>query len=490
MKDDTATAPPNGQPAGESGDSGDAANGRASRDPAPGYHEVVEALREAQALLEHTVNHDALTGLPNRRRFFDAARRAFTDEDRKRVMRDAVLVIDLDGFKRINDLYGHDVGDSVLTETARRLERAVRPGDLTARLAGDEFGLLLLNIGSVWHAVRIAERVVADLQEPIYLGGVALEVTASVGIAVAPHGVCDTDQVVNQADIALRRAEASGKSRFVVYDAHLDARVHDELELEADLRQALSRDEFQVHYQPIVDLRGGGVAGAETLLRWAHPTRDMISPAAFIPVAEDSGVIHPLGEWVLERSLQQLKVWLDTHPGLHLGINLSPRQLESPQFLTTFARILGVSGVPHDSVMLELTETYLMQDVERAARDLRRFANLGVRIAIDDFGTGYSSLKYLQHLPITHLKIDRSFIHNSARDPRARVLVEAILLLADKLELSVIAEGVETPEQAELLRQVGCRWAQGFLYERPVSSAEFTRYLANNPLSPVPLTAR
>jgi diguanylate cyclase (GGDEF)-like protein/PAS domain S-box-containing protein len=433
--------------------------------------------REKERQLEHSSDHDGLTDLPNRLEFFEVARRAFADEGRKQAVRDAVLFLDLDDFKRVNDLFGHAVGDQLLVHAAIRLRQCIRPGDVAARLGGDEFALLLLDVGSVWNAVRVAQRVLESFTEPFRLAGVALDVSTSIGISVAAEGARDPDVVTNQADIALRRAKAGGKSRYVVYDAHLDARVKDNLEIEADLRQALGKGEFEVHFQPVVELASGAVAGAEALLRWRHPGRGLVPPAEFIPVAEDNGTIHPIGEWVLEQSLTKLKAWLEHHPGLHLGINLSPRQLESPQFLTTFARILGVSGVPHDAVMLELTETYLMQDVERAARDLRRFAGLGVKIAIDDFGTGYSSLKYLQHLPITHLKVDRSFIHRIVRDDRSRVLVEAIQLLADKLELKVIAEGVETQAQADFLAGTGCRWAQGYLFERPMPGPAFDELL-------------
>jgi diguanylate cyclase (GGDEF)-like protein/PAS domain S-box-containing protein len=438
-------------------------------------------IREKEKQLEYSSGHDSLTDLPNRLEFFEVARRAFGDESRKQAVRDAVLFLDLDDFKRVNDMFGHTVGDQLLVQAALRIRQCIRPGDVAARLAGDEFALLLLNVGSVWNAVRVAQRVLESFTEPFRLAGVALDLSTSVGISVAAEGARDPDVVISQADIALRRAKTGGKARYVVYDAHLDARVKDNLEIEADLRQALGKGEFEVHYQPVVELFSGAVAGAETLLRWHHPKRDLVPPAEFIPVAEDNGTIHPIGEWVLEQSLTQLKSWLERYPGLHLGINLSPRQLESPQFLTTFARILGVSGVPHDAVMLELTETYLMQDVERAARDLRRFAGLGVQIAIDDFGTGYSSLKYLQHLPITHLKIDRSFIHRVVRDERSRVLVEAIQLLADKLELKVIAEGVETQAQADFLTATGCRWAQGYLFERPMPAANFDDYLRQAP---------
>ncbi|MEX2534313.1 MAG: EAL domain-containing protein [Trueperaceae bacterium] len=435
------------------------------------------SLREKERKLEHSTRQDSLTDLPNRVAFFEVARRAFADDRRRQGVRDAVLFMDVDDFKRVNDMFGHPVGDQLLVQAALRIGQCIRPGDMAARLAGDEFGLLLLDVGSVWNAVRVAQRVLESFTEPFRIAGVALDVSTSIGISVAAESARDPDVVINQADIALRRAKTGGKARYVVYDAHLDARVKDNLEIEADLRQALAKDEFEVHYQPVVELGSGAVAGAETLLRWRHPKRDLVPPTEFIPVAEDNGTIHPIGEWVLEQSLSQLKIWLESYPDFHLGINLSPRQLESPQFLTTFARILGVSGVPHDAVMLELTETYLMQDVERAARDLRRFAGLGVQIAIDDFGTGYSSLKYLQHLPITHLKIDRSFIHRVMRDERSRVLVEAIQLLADKLELKVIAEGVETSAQADFLSGTGCRWAQGYLFERPMPGPAFDEYL-------------
>jgi diguanylate cyclase (GGDEF)-like protein/PAS domain S-box-containing protein len=439
------------------------------------------SVHEKEKRLERDSGHDPLTDLPNRSRFFEMTRRAFASESHGAAHRDAVLFLDLDDFKRVNDMFGHAVGDQLLLHAASRIRRCMGPGDIAARLAGDEFALLLLDVGSVWNAVRVAQKVLESFSEPFPLAGVTLDLSTSIGISIAAEGAREPDVVINQADIALRRAKSNGKSRYMVYDAHLDARVKDSLEIEADLRQALGRQEFEVHFQPVVDLQSGAVGGAETLLRWRHPKRKLVPPAEFIPVAEDNGTIHPIGEWVLEQSLTQLKSWLEFRPGLHLGINLSPKQLESSQFLTTFARILGVSGVPHDAVMLELTETYLMQDVERAARDLRRFAGLGVQIAIDDFGTGYSSLKYLQHLPITHLKIDRTFISRVTRDERSRVLVEAILLLADKLELQVIAEGVEVRAQADFLTQTGCRWAQGYLFERPMPGPAFDAYLRKNP---------
>jgi EAL domain-containing protein (putative c-di-GMP-specific phosphodiesterase class I) len=322
----------------------------------------------------------------------------------------------------------------------------------------------------------MAETVLQAIAEPFTFGTAEaqVELTVSIGIALAPCGRDLVATVARQANSALQGAKLSGKARFMIYDERQGARVRRKEMLERDLAQALARQEFSVLYQPIINLADESIHGMEALLRWHHPELGEVTPAEFIPLAESTGMIHSLGGWVIEEAVSRLGSWLGHDPGLLLAINLSPRQLESREFLRNFTHALGRHGVPHRNLMLELTETYLIQNVKRNARALDRFTDMGFSIAIDDFGSGYSSLKYLQHLPVTHLKIDRSFISESVHDARSLTLLEAIIQIADKLELTVIAEGVETPGQAETLRRAGCRLAQGFLFSNPLAAADLT----------------
>ncbi len=426
--------------------------------------------------LDYSLHFDTLTGLPNRRSFFATLQKQLHANESESA-RHAIVLVDINDFKQVNKLHGHEQADGLLRQFADRIKASLRPDDLLARIGGDEFAILLKDIGSVWHAARVAETIVSNCVAAFPVGAKKVELVPGVGISVMPKGGADTDMLFSQADVALRRAKQTSNARFVVYDAHLDAQSDIDLELAADLEEALDRNELHLAFQPIVDMRDGSMSGAETLLRWEHPVRGSIPPSEFVPLAEESGSINRIGAWVLDEAARHLASWLPHHPNMHLSINLSPSQLESRQFLTGFARTLGVHGVPHNAVMLELTETYLMEDVDRAARDLRRFVNMGVAIAIDDFGTGYSSMKYLQLLPVTHVKIDRSFIGRILMDERSRVLVEAILLMAEKLNLRVIAEGVETIEQAQYLQKLGCNFAQGWLYGRAVPSSDFSLML-------------
>jgi diguanylate cyclase (GGDEF)-like protein/PAS domain S-box-containing protein len=438
----------------------------------------ITSLKEKEAELENSLYHDQLTDLPNRHRFFDLLNSVLSAAAPEGT-RHGVLFIDLDGFKHINDLYGYRHGDELLKAVAGRLKQCVAEGETLARLGADEFAILLPHVDSVRYAARTAKTVLQRIAQPFVVGAAEMQVelTVSIGIAIAPTGSDQVTRVARQANNALQGAKLSGKARVVIYDEQLDARIRRREQLERDLLPGLARGEFSVHYQPIVGLADGLIRGTEALLRWEHTEFGPVMPDEFIPLAEVTGAIHPLGSWVIEESVKQLGSWLKRDPALQLSINLSPRQLEAKAFLAKLTRTLEQHGVPHSNVMLELTETYLMQNVERNARELRRFADLGISIAIDDFGTGYSSLKYLQYLPVSHLKIDRSFIEESVRDERGLVLLEAIIHIARKLSLTVIAEGVETSAQAEVLCQAGCSLAQGYLFAHALSRAGFGRLL-------------
>ncbi len=429
--------------------------------------------------LRYLVYNDTLTGLPNRNSFFGELALQLSPAT-QRQGRMAVLLADLDDFREINDLHGHGRADAILRQFAGRLSALVGEDGTVARLGGDEFGIILHDIGSAWHARRTAEQILQAARQPFDADDRQLEVRISIGIAVHDSQDTSPEQLYNRAAVALQRAKESGGGGHEYYDEHLDARFRGDLELANDLELALDRGELHLVYQPMVDVRTGSIVAAETLIRWQHPTRGAISPVEFIPLAEQSGAIIRIGEWVLEQAVRNLVHWLPLAPDFHLSINVSPGQLASKQFLTDFARILGINGVPHRAVMLELTETYLMADVEKAGRDLRRYATMGVSIAIDDFGTGYSSLRYLQLLPITHVKIDRSFIDRMLSDGRSRELVEAILLMAGRLGVTVVAEGVENEEQRALLADLSCDYAQGYHFGRPVPADEFGKLLAGD----------
>lgn len=440
-------------------------------------------LKHKEAELKSSFMHDPLTGLPNRAWFFDSLAEVLSSESG--TARHAVLLVNLDGFKRVNQLFGHSQGDELLKSVAARLQDCVQADDVVARLGSDEFALILRNACGARQAAGIAREILNSLATPFLIGRAdsRVEITASIGIAVAPAGTVQVEGTMRQADIALRRAKHLGHSHFVVYDARLGQRIRRMEELEVRLREGIVAQELSVHYQPIINLADNRVSGAEALLRWNHPEIGKVLPSDFIPLAESTGTIHPLGEWVLDETISQLASWLLQDPGLLLAINLSPRQLESSHFLDRFLHVLDRHGVPARNVMLELTETYLMQEVKRIGGDLRRFSNLGVSIAIDDFGTGYSSLEYLQHLPVSHLKIDQSFVRRCERDSRSLALIEAMLRIGSALSLTVIAEGVETATQLKLLRQAGCSLAQGHLFSPAVPAAEFSA-LIGRPLVP------
>jgi diguanylate cyclase (GGDEF)-like protein len=406
---------------------------------------------------------DALTGLPNRALFMNRLAGALA-AGQLSVDRVAVMLIDLDRFKVVNDSLGHEAGDGLLVTVAARLTALVRPGDLVARLGGDEFTVLLRDVRDIDDVLPTAEAMVRELTTPIRIGGRDVVVGASIGIALG--GDQTADDLLRRADLAMYRAKEQGKSRYAVFDTGLDVRARERLDLEGELRRALTRGELHVVYQPEIALATGRLTGAEALVRWQHPARGDVSPDVFIPLAEQTGLIRPLGRWVLETACRQARAWQDgddsgcTPPAV--SVNVSAQQVQDPGFVDEMAAILARTGLAPAALTLEITERVLLADAEQGADTIRQLRALGVRIALDDFGTGYSALGYLRRYPIDVLKIDKSFVDGIATDPTSAALVQAILTLAATLGLTTVAEGIEHPEQAARLRALGCARGQGF----------------------------
>jgi diguanylate cyclase (GGDEF)-like protein/PAS domain S-box-containing protein len=422
-----------------------------------------------EAQLLHQAFRDSLTGLANRALFLDRLEHASV-----RVHRGAeslaVLFVDLDDFKLINDSLGHEAGDDLLRQTADRLRECVRTGDTVARLGGDEFTVLLEGIESMDEPLAIAARIGERLAEPVRFGEREVVVRASVGIALLTAESVAPLEVLRRADVAMYAAKRSGKGRYAVHQSRMDEPVRYRLGLEGDLRRALTIGELEMHYQPIVDLATGECREVEALVRWRHPERGLLPPGAFVPFAEEHGLIVPLGRWVLETACAQWRAWQSADPSRCLpvvGVNLSGRQLEHPDIVGDIAQVLETTGFPPSQLKLEITESVALDEVEAAIAHLAELRVLGIRLAVDDFGTGYAGLRSLRHCPVDTLKIDRQFVAALGRDASANTVVSAVLEFAHRLGLSATAEGVETEEQAAVLRALGCERGQGFLFGRP-----------------------
>jgi diguanylate cyclase (GGDEF)-like protein/PAS domain S-box-containing protein len=433
-------------------------------------------LLEQQVL--HDAFHDALTGLPNRALFMDRAGRAVERSKRNPDYAFAVLVVDLDRFKVVNDGLGYRAGDDLIREAAVRIARCLRPEDTVARLGGDEFALLLEDLEDVSDATRLASRIAGVLHLPS--GPQQLVISASVGIALSATGYETAEDVLRDADIALHRAKAGGRARYEIFDPAMHHRALALLEMETDLRRGLDRDEFLAGYQPIVAIGSGKLAGFEALLRWRHPSRGMVLPADFVEVAEETGLIVPLGRWILREACRHASGWRARFGvDLPVSVNLSGRQLTEPDVVEQVARILEETGLPGRLLGLEVTESVLMANLDSAAQKLRRLKDLGVRIAIDDFGTGYSSMSLLHRFPIDVLKLDRSFV---ARIPGpGSPTVRALVALAHNLDMEVVAEGVETAAQRESLAGLECAFGQGHLFSEAVSPERAAELVATKP---------
>jgi diguanylate cyclase (GGDEF)-like protein/PAS domain S-box-containing protein len=450
-----------------------------------GYQGIIHDItkrKRAEAQLAYGALHDTLTGLPNRALFVDRLEHAAERIRRGDQAAAAVLFLDLDRFKVVNESLGHRLGDRLLQEVARRMEAALRPGDTLARFGGDEFTVLAEGVSGPLEATHLAERLQEAVSEAYSLEGHELFCTASLGLALARTGHERAEELLRNADAALSRAKASGKNRLEVFDRAMHAEAMARLQLETDLRRALERGELRLHYQPVVALDTGRIESVEALLRWRNGERGDVPPDTFIPLAEETGLIVPLGRWVMEECCRQVSRWREAGSGVPgVSVNLSARQFADPELVEHLSRTIGRCGMDPRSLVVEITETVLLEHEGPAVEMLNRLRELGVRLSMDDFGTGYSSLGYLHRFPLDLVKIDRSFVRRMDRDARSAQLVHAIVSLARNLRVRVVAEGVETPGQLAALRGMGCDYAQGFLFSPALPPDRLAEMLAGEP---------
>ena len=436
-------------------------------------HEDVTERRRAEMKIAHMARHDALTDLPNRVLLRERLNDALAHVERGHRL--AVLYLDLDQFKNVNDSLGHPTGDELLRAVAGRLRACVRETDTICRVGGDEFFVIQTNIGDATDAERLARRMAEAIREPYDLQGHLIVIDASIGIAVAPTDGSDANELLKNADMALYGAKADGRGVYRFFEPDMDARMKERRTLELALRRGFDKGEFELYYQPIVNLGTGEVRSCEALLRWHHPERGMVSPVEFIPVAEEIGLIVPLGEWVIRKACEDAMRWPEA---IGVAVNLSPTQLASKGLLPAVLGALASSQLPAERLELEITEAVLMQNSEVTLRVLHQLRSLGIRISMDDFGTGYSSLSYLRSFPFDKIKIDRCFIKGLGDKAESDAIVQAVAGLADSLSMTTTAEGVETQEQLDLVRELGCTDVQGFFYSPPVSMRELANTLA------------
>ena len=435
----------------------------------------MDRLRVEAAESEHQAMHDALTGLPNRLLFS-----ASLEEKLQGSSAVAVLLLDLDRFKEVNDTLGHHNGDLLLQQVGGRLRSALRHGDVIARLGGDEFAILLGDVEGEEAAVHVANGIVGLFERPFPIGDVSVDVGVSIGIAVAPFHGDQAGPLVQRADVAMYTAKAD-QSGVELYNPERDSYSAERLALVGELRQAITNGDLEVYFQPQIDMRTGNAFGAEALVRWRHPTRGLIPPDDFISIAEHTGLIRPLTELVLEKSLECSRTWRDMGRPLRVSVNISARSLLQPTLADDVYALLRHHGVPAGDVCLEVTETSVMADPRRTIGTLERLRALGLTVAVDDFGTGHSALAYIRRLPVGEIKIDKSFVMSMASDASSEAIVRTIVDLACNLELVVVAEGVETEEVRDTLLALGCPVAQGYLYSRPLPQDQMMRWLSEQP---------
>lgn len=427
--------------------------------------------------MEYYAHHDALTGLPNRILFNDRIETALAHARRQQSIL-ALLFLDLDRFKVINDSLGHAVGDQLLRVVSRRIKKCLRTEDTVARLGGDEFMVLLSNIKSSADAGRVAKNIIDSLVKQVSCHGHELHITTSIGVSIYPFDGTDTDTLVKNADVSMYRAKELGRNQLVYYTAEMNAVSRKQLSLETSLKKALENDELELFYQPKIDITTNTIIGAEALLRWQHADKGAINPLDFLPIAEDSGLIIPIGEWVLNTAFKQLRTWHDAgHDKLGLAVNLSASQIARPGLARTIKHALETSGIEASMTELEITENVVMKNLDTAIITLEKLKTLGFRIAMDDFGTGYSSLGYLRKLPIDTVKIDKSFVHEIPENQEDTLIAQAIIAMAQSLGLSLVAEGVENTRQLDFFRQQNCTIVQGYLFSEPLCATALTEIL-------------
>jgi diguanylate cyclase (GGDEF)-like protein/PAS domain S-box-containing protein len=439
---------------------------------------------ETEKKLQFLAHHDVLTDLPNRSLFLDRLKQALASarwHDRTVV----VLFMDVDRFKNINDTLGHESGDQLLREMSKRLISSLRERDTIARFGGDEFVIMLDDVARISDVDKLVKKIQQSLEMPFRIKGSDLHVTASIGISLFPNDGEDSSTLLRNADLAMYRAKDDGRNSYEFYSADMTTRAFERLTLENSLRQALDRQEFQIYYQPQVETQTGMIVGFEALLRWQHPQLGLVAPDNFVPLLEDTGLIIPVGEWVLQTACEQLAQWHQQgFDSLRLAVNLSSRQFSSTDLANKVKSIIEICGVSTDLLDLEITESLLMTQSGMEQKILGALAGLGIRLSIDDFGTGYSSLSYLRRLSIDVLKIDRSFVIDIPGDPDAAAITEAIVKLGQTLRLDLIAEGVETKAQLDFLKSIGCTLVQGFLFSKPLPAKEAAELLQQQPLRP------
>ena len=442
----------------------------------------VSVRRAAEARAEELARLDPLTELPNR-----LLLREHLDEALARLRRAgegcALLLVDLDRFKPVNDTLGHPVGDALLVKVAERLRSAVRASDTVARIGGDEFVILQTNVANPTETQALARRLVDLIGRTYMVDGHLLTIGASVGVALAPADGQDADRLLKNADLALYRAKLDGRGLFRFFEPEMDGRMQARRQLELDMRQALARREFQLHYQPQLNLETDQLTGCEALIRWRHPVRGMVSPAEFIPLAEEIGLIVPIGEWVMRQACRDAAGW---PAPLTVAVNVSPAQFKSDRLVEMIVSALATSGLPAARLEVEITEGVLLQESGRTLQTLHRLRDLGVRVSMDDFGTGYSSLSYLRSFPFDKIKIDRSFVSDLVSKPDGEAIIRAIAGLGKSLGMTTVAEGVETAEQMHRIRAEGCTDVQGYLISRPVPAEDLAALLAQHRARPTP----
>ena len=437
-------------------------------------HEDISDRQRAEERIVHMARHDALTDLPNRTMF-----RERLEYELKRIKRGdalAVLCLDLDHFKSVNDTLGHPVGDELLKVVAERLRRCIREPDTIARLGGDEFAIIMTSMHAPTDPVVLAKRIREAIIKPYVLDGHQILADISIGISLAPIDATEPDLLLKNADMALYGAKADGRGTYRFFEPEMDARMKARRELDMDLRKALANGEFELHYQPLVNIQNNEITAFEALLRWNHPVRGLVPPAEFIPIAEETGLIIPLGEWVLREACQETANW---PTNIKVAVNLSPAQLNSRNFTEVVVNALAASGMSANRLQLEITETVLLQNTFNTLATLQKLRALGVQIALDDFGTGYSSLSYLRSFPFDKIKIDRSFIQDLMSGTEPLAIVHAIAGLAKSLNMISTAEGVETKQQLEALQALGCIEMQGYLFSQARPPAEIVRMFLN-----------
>jgi len=445
------------------------------------FDDVTEQ-RRAETRASFLATHDDLTALPNRVVFSQSVSEAIKI-GRRYDQQFAVMFVDLDRFKIINDTLGHSAGDALLIEIAKRLTQSVRESDLVSRIGGDEFVILLRKISNVEQVTRVARKILTAVVKPLTIHGQECRVTASIGISLFPSDAQDEESLTKNADAAMYAVKEQGRNNFLFHSQEIKTQSIERLMLETSLRHALERNELLLYYQPKQDLSRGSISGVEALLRWHHPDLGLLQPSRFIPLAEETGLIVPIGKWVLETACAQSMAWQRQGlPAIRIAVNLSPRQFADPNLLVDVGAALEKSGMPPELLELEITESMLMQNVEHAVQVLTAIKSLGITLAVDDFGTGYSSMSLVKKFPIDVLKIDRSFVRDIASDSEDKAIADAIIALGRALDLTIVAEGVETAEQEAFLRAHNCDEIQGYLISKPIPADEFAGFLANHAL--------